>query len=84
VQTRVGLVRAGGDKLVDEIKKIAPKQIVLIKATGHKALFQKLRDAGLPVVNDKPLPFPAAHWQNDFQNEFRSLVDTGKLTLCSA
>jgi hypothetical protein len=80
---RVSIIREGASKLLDEIKKIAPKQVVLIKATVHEALFQKLRDAGLPVVNEKPLPFPASGWQNDFANEFRSLVDARKLQLCS-
>jgi hypothetical protein len=80
---RVRLIRSVARKLVAEINKIAPMQVVSIKATVHEALFQKLTDASLPVVNEEPLPFPAAGWQNDFEHKLRSLVDTGRLRLCS-
>jgi hypothetical protein len=80
---RVRRIQSGAQKIIEEIKNIAPKQIVLIKATVHRALFQKLRDARLPVVNAELLPFPSSGRQTQFHEEFRRLVDTGKLRLFS-
>jgi hypothetical protein len=56
-------------ELILEIKQIDPAIIVLIKATVHKALFQQLRAAGLPVA-DCRLPFPGNGQQKKFQREF--------------
>ena len=81
---RVTLIRSAAHELIEEIKKIAPKQIVLIKATVHEALFQQLRDACLPVVNEQSLPFPGFGRQTQFHEEFRRLVDTGALRLYPA
>jgi hypothetical protein len=78
---RVGLIQSAAQELIDEIKEIDPKQIVLIKATVHEALFQRLRDAHLPVVNRNALPFPCSSWQTQFHDEFRRLIDTGELRL---
>jgi dihydroxy-acid dehydratase len=78
---RVARIRSAAPELVKEIREIAPKQIVLIKASVHEALFEKFQNAGLTVVNDrhKPLPFPAAGWQNQFDKQFRQLIEDGKL-----
>jgi hypothetical protein len=78
---RVRRIRSGAHELVEEIKQIAPQQIVLIKATVHEALFNELRDAGLPVVNEKALPFPGHGWQTEFHDELLQLVDSGELRL---
>jgi hypothetical protein len=78
---RVKLIRSAAPGLIEEIKEIAPSQIVLIKATVHEALFQKLSDARFPVVNGKSLPFPCSGQQTNFHDEFRRLVDTGVLRL---
>ncbi|MGA2903014.1 MAG: hypothetical protein ABSD98_04230 [Candidatus Korobacteraceae bacterium] len=80
---RVKLIDSAAHDLIAEIQKIKPKQIVLIKATVYKALFDKLRDGGFPVVNEKSLPFPSSGRQSEFAVEFRRLVDTGRLLLCS-
>jgi hypothetical protein len=79
---RVTLIRATAHELVDEILEIDPEQIVLIKASVHEALFQQLKDAGLPLVNKEPLPFPCSGHQTEFHDEIRRLVDAGKLRLC--
>jgi hypothetical protein len=78
---RVRLIDSAAHELIDEIKEIAPKQIVLIKATVHEALFQKLTNVHLPVINTESLPFPSSGQQTRFHDEFRRLVDTGKLRL---
>jgi hypothetical protein len=78
---RVRLIRSAAHELIEEIKEIAPRQIVLIKATVHEALFQKLREARFPVVNAKSLPFPCSGQQTNFHKGFRRLVDTEELRL---
>lgn len=78
---RVGLIESAAPQLIEEIKQIAPHQIVLIKATVHEALFQALRDARLPVINKTSLPFPCASRQKEFHNGVRRLVDAGELRL---
>jgi hypothetical protein len=78
---RVRRIRSGAHELIEEIKRIAPQQIVLIKATVHEALSKELKDAGLPVVNGQALPFPGYGWQTEFHDELRQLFDTGNLQL---
>jgi hypothetical protein len=80
---RVRLIRSAAKALTEEIKQIAPQQVVLIKATVHEALFQELKDAGLPVVNRHSLPFPSFGRQAEFHDAFQRLVDTDELRLRS-
>ncbi len=70
---RVRLIESAAPELIEEIKQIAPRQIVLIKATVHKALFQTLRDARLPVVNKDALPFPGSGRQTEFHDRISPL-----------
>ena len=43
------------------------------ETNNHEALFQELRDARLPVINEKSLPFPGSGRQTQFHDEFRKL-----------
>jgi hypothetical protein len=52
--------------LIAEIRGINPEKIVLIKTTVHDALFTRLQTAGLPVMNEIPLPFPSSGHQTEF------------------
>ncbi len=76
---KVAFIKAAASDLITEIQAIDPNQIVLIKATVHRALFRMLRKAALPVVNEEPLPFPSFHWQTEFHDKFRRLIDVGHL-----
>ncbi len=72
------------DDIVDEIWEINPKQILTIKVTVYDALYQDLRNLGLPVVKDRRLarlPFPGSGRQTEFQYQFKCLVDSGKISL---
>jgi hypothetical protein len=71
---RTALIRSAGPALVREIKELAPEHVILIKATVYDALSQRLRDAGLPVVNIGGLPFPSSGRQTEFADEFRRLM----------
>jgi len=70
---RVEKIKENSRELISEIKQINPAMIVLIKATVHKALFQQLETAGLPVAGCK-LPFPGNGQQKKFHREFPRAV----------
>lgn len=76
---RVRGISSAANGLIEQIQRIAPHQIVLIKATVHDALFQKLKKAGLSVINDESLPFPSSGQQARFHAGLRHLVNTGRL-----
>ena len=78
---RVAQINAVADKLVREVKEISPEQIVLVKATVHQAVSQEFAKAGLSVVNEQALPFPASGQQKEFDGKLHKLIKTGKLRL---
>lgn len=78
---KVALIKARAPNLITTINSIDPRQLVLIKETVHEALFHDVKKAGLPVVNEKALPFPCPGHQKEFDDEFRELVEAGKLRL---
>ena len=78
---RVREIRLLADDLITRVKLINPMQVVLIKSTVFEGLMSALGDAGLPVVNSGPLPFPGSGQQVRFQNEFERLVKSGRLIL---
>ena len=79
-QKRKILITDRADEIIKEVKKISPKQVLLIKVTVSDALHQTLLNAGIPVVCGR-LPFPGSEQQKKFQEGFRMLVANGKLNL---
>lgn len=71
---RIARISSDARQLIREVKKIDPKQIVLIKTTVYHALFQRFKEAGLPVINDGPLPFPSSGQAKNFAEGFRKLM----------
>ncbi len=59
--------------LIKEIDTIKPKKVVLISAPVYEALCRPLREAGVPVVNTRALPFPGSGQQGMFQRQFIEL-----------
>jgi hypothetical protein len=55
--------------LIRRVKKLAPEKVILIKATVHDAAYQLLREAGLPV-SDERIPFPGRGQQRRFEQAF--------------
>ena len=74
---RIVRIKLSIPEILVDIQALAPQGIVLVKRTVHAALFQPLKQAGLNVVNQKALPFPAVGNQRHFQEEFL------KLAICS-
>ena len=77
---RKKLMTDRANEIIKEVKKISPKQVLLIKVTVFDALHQTLLNAGIPVVCGR-LPFPGSGQQKKFQEGFRMLVANGKLNL---
>ena len=64
-----------------EIRKIKPKQILLVTVSVYDALYCDLIDSELPVVNGKlKLPFPGRR-PKQFQSNFEELVKSGEISL---
>lgn len=55
---------------VQRCSDIAPRRIILIKATVYDAAYSALAGAGLPVINER-IPFPGSGQQKNFQAAFR-------------
>ena len=79
-QKRINFIADRADEIIKEVKKISPKQVLLIKITVFDALHQTLLNAGIPVVCER-LPFPGSGQQKKFQEGFRMLVANGSLNL---
>ena len=71
---RIARISSDASRLISEVKKIDPRQIILIKNSVCRALFQRFKDDGLPVINDGPLPFPALGQATKFADGFRKLM----------
>lgn len=55
--------------LVRRVRSLRPRRIILIKAPVYDAAFATLREAGLPVVNER-VPFPGSGQQRRFEETF--------------
>lgn len=60
------------DSIADLVKRamaLAPAKVILIKATVYDHAFAALRDAGLPVIDER-VPFPGSGQQKNFEAAF--------------
>ena len=80
-KTTRAVIRGNTARVIEEIHEIGPRRVVLIKATVYDALFGSFLDAGVPVVDQASLPFPGSGRQREFHNQFRELVESGRLQL---
>ncbi|MDQ2980824.1 MAG: hypothetical protein M3R26_00670 [Actinomycetota bacterium] len=60
--------------LVERCSELAPRRIVLIKATVYDAAFGPLKAAGLPVCDER-IPFPGSGRQREFVAAFRRAIE---------
>lgn len=68
-------LRPLADGAVGRCAALKPKAIVLIKSSVYDVLFGALRDAGLPVVDER-MPFPASGQQPAFLRAFADALET--------
>ena len=59
--------------LIERCRELAPRRIVLIKATVFDAAYLHLKAAGLPV-SDVRVPFPGSGRQREFVDAFRQAL----------
>lgn len=59
--------------LVRSCKRLKPKRIILIKTNVYDLAFSALREAGLPVVDER-IPFPGSGQQKRFEKAFARAV----------
>ena len=55
--------------LIERVKELRPRRIILIKVDVYDAAFAALRDAGFPVVEER-IPFPSSGQQRRFEQAF--------------
>lgn len=55
--------------LIRRCRALKPERIVLIKHSVHDAAYEPLREAGLPVIDER-IPFPASGQQKKFLESF--------------
>lgn len=59
--------------LVGRCKRLNPDRIILIKTNVYDVAFSALRDANLPVVDER-IPFPGSGQQKRFEKAFASAL----------
>jgi hypothetical protein len=55
--------------LLRRIRRLDPQRIVLVKSDVYDAAFSAIRDAGLPVIDER-IPFPGSGRQREFRVAF--------------
>ena len=60
--------------LVARCEALDPERIILIKSSVYDSAFESLRDAGLPVVDER-LPFPGSGQQRKFLEGFADALE---------
>lgn len=59
--------------LVRRIRRLDPQRIVLVKSNVYDEAFDAIRDAGLPVI-DQRIPFPGSGRQQQFRVAFARAI----------
>ncbi len=66
------------DDVAERAAALAPKQAILIKVDVYDLALEALRDAGIPVVDER-IPFPNTGRQREFDARFRLALDVAGL-----
>src|SRR6266568_1114414 len=73
-ERKAALIAAVPD-LIARCRETAPRRGVVICHGGvYKLVADKLRDAGIRVLHDEPIPFPLGNWRRQFVEGFRRAV----------
>jgi hypothetical protein len=65
--------------LIDRIRALKPRRVILIKSSVYDAAYAPLAAAGIPVV-DARMPFPASGQQGKFLTLFRAALADANFT----
>ncbi len=69
--------------LVKRVKALKPERVALIKALVYDAAFDALRDAGLPVIDER-IPFPSSGQQKKFVEAFTRAAEEAGVSIDAA
>lgn len=63
--------------LIERCRALAPRAIVLVKATVYDAAYSAMKRAGLPVVEER-IPFPGSGQQRRFEESFARALQAAR------
>jgi hypothetical protein len=63
--------------LVSRCAELAPRAIILIKVTVYDNAYKALKQAGLPVIDER-IPFPNNSWQTKFEKGFAAALTSAR------
>lgn len=73
---RARAIKAAVPDLVDRCRELAPeKGVIICHGKVYAATASALREAGVLVLDDQPLPFPLGNWRAKFVAGFRNALD---------
>src|SRR5581483_6338307 len=69
---RARAIADGAPRLIDRCVELAPERgVIICHGKVYAAAATPLRDAGVRVLHDVPLPFPLGNWRAEFVQGFR-------------
>jgi hypothetical protein len=72
---RRAAIRSAVPRLAERCRELRPERgIVICHGVVYDLVVPALRNAGLHVLHDKPLPFPLGNWRAQFVAGFRQAV----------
>lgn len=73
---RARAIAAGVPGLVERCLELVPELgVIICHGKVYAAAAQPLREAGVVLLHDEPLPFPLGNWRSDFISGFRRAVE---------
>ncbi len=73
--TRMALIQAEVPRLIERCGALAPTGgVIICHSVVFGAIATRLKDEGVRVLHDDPLPFPLGNWRRKFIDGFRSAL----------
>jgi hypothetical protein len=74
--TRRAAIAAGVPGLVERCMELAPKRgVIICHSLVFKLAAPGLREAGVLVLHDEPIPFPLGNWRAQFVSRVRAALE---------
>jgi hypothetical protein len=72
---RRAAITAAAPQLVDRCRDLAPRRgVIICHRVAYQLTASNLRDAGVRVLHDQPLPFRLGNWRADFVTGLRQAL----------
>lgn len=78
---RNSVVKSELPRLIDEVRKLDPRRIIIVKKTIYKAVKEALEGAHLGgrILNKESMPFPSNGHQKEYRDMLRELIEDRSL-----